>query len=242
MVVGRIHSIETCGTVDGPGIRYVIFMQGCPLRCAYCHNPDTWDINKGKTLTVDEIVEDIKRYIPYIKSSNGGVTVTGGEPLLQIEFVAELFKELKKIGIHTAIDTSGYADIEDVKELIEYTDLFLLDIKHIDDIEHKKLTGVTNQKTLKLSKYLSDRGIPVWIRHVIVSGITDDLEEVKALAEFISTLKNIKKVEILPYHKMGEYKYEALNMPYRLKGIKIPDKTAIDKIKQIFRDKNINTV
>lgn len=242
MVVGRIHSIETCGTVDGPGIRYVIFMQGCPLRCAYCHNPDTWDINKGKTLTVDEIVEDIKRYIPYIKSSNGGVTVTGGEPLLQIEFVAELFKELKKIGIHTAIDTSGYVDIEDVKELIEYTDLFLLDIKHIDDIEHKKLTGVTNQKTLKLSKYLSDRGIPVWIRHVIVSGITDDLEEVKALAEFISTLKNIKKVEILPYHKMGEYKYEALNMPYRLKGIKIPDKAIIDKIKQIFRDKNINTV
>lgn len=239
MVTGRIHSIETCGTVDGPGIRYVVFMQGCPLRCAYCHNPDTWDGKSGKAVTVNEIVEDIRRYMPYMKLSKGGVTVTGGEPLLQIEFVTELFKELKKIGIHTAIDTSGYIDIEEVEEIIKYTDLFLLDIKHVDDIEHKKLTGVTNQKTLKLAKYLSDRGIPIWIRHVIVPGITDNIKEVKALAEFISTLKSVEKVEILPYHKMGEYKYEVLNIPYRLKGIKTPDKDTIEKIKNVFKDMNI---
>lgn len=242
MVTGRIHSIETCGTVDGPGIRYVVFMQGCPLRCAYCHNPDTWDGKCGKVVTVKEIIEDIKRYIPYMKLSKGGVTVTGGEPLLQIKFVTELFKELKKIDFHTAIDTSGYVDIEEIKELIEYTDLFLLDIKHINDIEHKKLTGVTNQKTQKLAKYLSDRGIPVWIRHVIIPGITDDIEEVKALAEFILTLKNVEKVEILPYHKMGEYKYEALNIPYRLKGIRTPDKDTIEKIKNVFKDLNIYAV
>ncbi|MDI3311295.1 MAG: pyruvate formate-lyase-activating protein [Thermoanaerobacterium sp.] len=240
--MGKIHSIETCGTVDGPGIRYVVFMQGCPLRCAYCHNPDTWDYNGGKEVSTDEIFNDAKRYISYMKVSGGGVTLTGGEPTLQPEFCKDLFKKLKASDIHTALDTSGYVDIDKVKELVKYTDLFLLDIKHIDDEGHKKLTGVSNRKTLKFAKYLSDEGKKMWIRHVIVPGITDDMEEIKRLADFVSSLKNVDRVEILPYHKMGVYKYEVLGIPYSLKGINPPDTSKIEEIKEEFRKRDIKVV
>lgn len=242
MVKGRIHSIETCGTVDGPGIRYVIFMQGCQLRCAYCHNPDTWDLHGGKTISVDEIVEDIKRNIPYMKASHGGVTVTGGEPTLQTEFCTELFKKLKMMEIHTALDTSGFVDLNKVEKLMQYIDLVLLDIKHIDDNEHMKLTGVSNKKTLNFAEYLSEKNKPVWIRHVIVQGITDDIDEIEKLAEYVSTLKNVEKVEILPYHKMGVYKYDALGIPYKLKGINPPDTKKIEEIKEVFRKRNLKVV
>lgn len=242
MVMGKIHSIETCGTVDGPGVRYVVFMQGCLLRCAYCHNPDTWHLNDGKEVSTDEIFNDVKRYIPYMKASGGGVTLSGGEPTLQVEFCTDLFKKLKTEKIHTAIDTSGFADIEKVEELVKYTDLFLLDIKHIDDEGHKKLTGVSNKKTLKFAKYLSDIDKKVWIRHVIVPGITDDMEEIKKLADFVSSLKNVDRVEILPYHKMGVYKYEALGIPYSLKGINPPDTSKIEEIKEEFRKRDIKVV
>jgi pyruvate formate lyase activating enzyme len=242
MVMGKIHSIETCGTVDGPGIRYVVFMQGCPLRCAYCHNPDTWNYNGGKEVSTDEIFNDAKRYIPYMKSSGGGVTLTGGEPTLQPEFCEDLFKKLKASGIHTALDTSGYVNIDKVKELVKHTDLFLLDIKHIDDESHKKLTGVSNRKTLEFARYLSDEGKKMWIRHVIVPGITDDMEEIKKLADFVSSLKNVDRVEIFPYHKMGVYKYEALGIPYRLKGINPPDTLKIKEIKEEFRKRDIKVV
>ncbi|AFK85653.1 pyruvate formate-lyase activating enzyme [Thermoanaerobacterium aotearoense SCUT27] len=242
MVMGKIHSIETCGTVDGPGIRYVVFMQGCPLRCAYCHNPDTWNYNGGKEVSTDEIFNDAKRYIPYMKSSGGGVTLTGGEPTLQPEFCEDLFKKLKASGIHTALDTSGYVNIDKVKELVKHTDLFLLDIKHIDDESHKKLTGVSNRKTLEFARYLSDEGKKMWIRHVIVPGITDDMEEIRKLADFVSSLKNVDRVEILPYHKMGVYKYEALGIPYRLKGINPPDTSKIKEIKEEFRKRDIKVV
>ncbi len=242
MVMGKIHSIETCGTVDGPGIRYVVFMQGCPLRCAYCHNPDTWDYSGGKEVSTDEIFNDAKRYIPYMKASGGGVTLTGGEPTLQPEFCEDLFKKLKASGIHTALDTSGYVNIDKVKELVKHTDLFLLDIKHIDDEGHKKLTGVSNKKTLGFAKYLSDEGKKMWIRHVIVPGITDDMEEIKKLADFVSSLKNVDRVEILPYHKMGVYKYEALGIPYSLKGINPPDTSKIEEIKEEFRKRDIKVV
>nr|WP_284700605.1 pyruvate formate-lyase-activating protein [Thermoanaerobacterium sp. R66] len=240
--MGKIHSIETCGTVDGPGIRYVVFMQGCPLRCAYCHNPDTWNYNDGKEVSTDEIFNDVKRYIPYMKSSGGGVTLTGGEPTLQPEFCEDLFKKLKASVIHTALDTSGYVNIDKVKGLVKYTDLFLLDIKHIDDEGHKKLTGASNRKTLEFAKYLSDEGKKMWIRHVIVPGITDDMEEIKKLADFVSSLKNVDRVEILPYHKMGVYKYEALGIPYSLKGINPPDTSKIEEIKEEFRKRDIKVV
>ncbi|HHV74995.1 MAG TPA: pyruvate formate lyase-activating protein [Thermoanaerobacterium sp.] len=242
MVMGKIHSIETCGTVDGPGIRYVVFMQGCPLRCAYCHNPDTWDYSGGKEVSTDEIFNDAIRYIPYMKASGGGVTLTGGEPTLQPEFCEDLFKKLKASVIHTALDTSGYVNIDKVKGLVKYTDLFLLDIKHIDDEGHKKLTGVSNKKTLEFAKYLSDEGKKMWIRHVIVPGITDDMEEIKKLADFVSSLKNVDRVEILPYHKMGVYKYEALGIPYSLKGINPPDTSKIEEIKEEFRKRDIKVV
>lgn len=242
MVMGKIHSIETCGTVDGPGIRYVVFMQGCPLRCAYCHNPDTWDYSGGKEVSTDEIFNDAIRYVPYMKASGGGVTLTGGEPTLQPEFCEDLFKKLKASGIHTALDTSGYVNIDKVKGLVKYTDLFLLDIKHIDDEGHKKLTGASNRKTLEFAKYLSDEGKKMWIRHVIVPGITDDMEEIKKLADFVSSLKNVDRVEILPYHKMGVYKYEALGIPYSLKGINPPDTSKIEEIKEEFRKRDIKVV
>ncbi|AEF16126.1 pyruvate formate-lyase activating enzyme [Thermoanaerobacterium xylanolyticum LX-11] len=242
MVMGKIHSIETCGTVDGPGIRYVVFMQGCPLRCAYCHNPDTWDYSCGKEVSTDEIFNDVKRYIPYMKASGGGVTLTGGEPTLQPEFCEDLFKKLKASFIHTALDTSGYVDIDKVKELVKYTDLFLLDIKHIDDEGHKKLTGVSNRKTLEFAKYISDEGKKMWIRHVIVPGITDDMEEIKKLADFVSSLKNVDRVEILPYHKMGVYKYDVLGIPYRLKGINPPDTSKIEEIKEEFKKRGMKAV
>ncbi|ORX22222.1 pyruvate formate-lyase 1-activating enzyme [Thermoanaerobacterium sp. PSU-2] len=242
MVMGKIHSIETCGTVDGPGIRYVVFMQGCPLRCAYCHNPDTWDYSGGKEVSTDEIFNDAIRYIPYMKASGGGVTLTGGEPTLQPEFCEDLFKKLKASVIHTALDTSGYVNIDKVKGLVKYTDLFLLDIKHIDDEGHKKLTGASNRKTLEFAKYLSDEGKKMWIRHVIVPGITDDMEEIKKLADFVSSLKNVDRVEILPYHKMGVYKYEALGIPYSLKGINPPDTSKIEEIKEEFRKRDIKVV
>jgi len=177
-----------------------------------------------------------------MKASGGGVTLTGGEPTLQVEFCTDLFKKLKAENIHTAIDTSGFVDIEKVEELVKYTDLFLLDIKHIDDDEHKKLTGVSNRKTLKFAKYLSDIDKKVWLRHVIVPGITDNMEEIKKLADFVSSLKNVDRVEILPYHKMGVYKYEALGIPYSLKGINPPDTSKIEEIKEEFRKRDIKVV
>ena len=176
-IKGRIHSFESFGTVDGPGVRYVVFMQGCPLKCKYCHNRDTREYSLGKKYLVDDIVNQIKRYVAYM-GKDGGVTVTGGEPLLQIEFVTELFKKLKENNIHTALDTSGFVNTEKLGELLKYTDLVLLDIKHMDLDEHLKLTGVSNEKIKAFAKYLSDNGIPMWIRHVLVPGITDSEEPV----------------------------------------------------------------
>lgn len=224
-IKGKIHSFESLGAVDGPGIRYVIFMQGCPLRCQYCHNRDTRDMALGSEYSVDEIVEKVKRYVAYM-GKDGGVTVTGGEPLLQIEFVTELFKKLKENNIHTALDTSGFIDINKVTELLKYTDLVLLDIKHIDDEEHIKLTGVSNKKIKTFAQYLSDNKIPMWIRHVLVPTITDSEEHLIKLRDFIETLKSVEKVEILGYHTLGEKKWELCGEDYPLKGI--PEATSED--------------
>lgn len=219
-IFGNIHSIESCGTVDGPGIRFVIFMQGCPLRCQYCHNPDSWSVEKNQQMTVDEILGKYDGVKEFVKS--GGITVTGGEPLLQIDFVTELFIKAKEKNIHTALDTSGILfnpeNTQKIDELLKYTDLVLLDIKHINNAEHIKLTGLPNENILKFAKYLSDKNIPVWIRHVVVKDITLNEKYLTQLGEFLGTLNNIKALDVLPYHDMAIPKYENLGIDYPLKN------------------------
>jgi pyruvate formate lyase activating enzyme len=237
---GNIHSIESCGTVDGPGLRYVIFTQGCLLRCQFCHNPDTWGIGKGKIMTVEEIIKDLKSYLPFIKASKGGITVSGGEPLLQLDFLHELFKECKKLGIHTTIDTSGgcYSNDQEFQrklaDVLEYTDLLLLDLKQIDSKKHLKLTGKPNEHILEFANYLSTRRIPVWIRHVLIPGITDSKEDLQNLRAFINTLENVDKVEILPYHKLGVYKWETLGLKYPLEHVEPPTEDVVQMATEIL--------
>lgn len=239
-MIGNIHSIETLGTVDGPGIRYVIFTQGCLLRCQYCHNADTWEIGTGKEMTVSEIMQDLEAYLPFLEASGGGITVSGGEPLLQLPFLIELFKECKRLGIHTTIDSSGgcYSEAslfqQQLKELMQYTDLFLLDLKQIDNQKHKKLTGLTNRHILKFARYLSENQKPVWIRHVLVPTITDNEEDLRKLGQFIATLDNVEKVEVLPYHKLGVYKWEALGLQYPLKEVEPPSEDRTNWAYQIL--------
>ena len=234
-VIGRVHSIESFGTVDGPGIRFVLFLQGCHLQCKYCHNRDTWDINGGEYKSVDEIVEKINRYKNYIIPSGGGVTVTGGEPLIQASFVLELFKKLKENGIHTCVDTSGmFALTDGIKEVLKYTDLVLLDIKHIDDEKCKELVGVSNKKELEFARYLSDNNIKMWIRQVLVPGYTDDGQDLLKLKNFLSTLKTVEKIQILPYHNMGKYKWEKLGLEYPLEGVREANQEDIDIAKKIL--------
>lgn len=221
MIKGKVHSIETLGTLDGPGIRFVIFMQGCILKCKFCHNRDTWDTNIGTEYSVDDLVEDIKKYKPYMESSGGGVTVTGGEPLLQADFLIELFTNLKKIGVHTCIDTSACLPVNDtIVNLLKLTDLVLLDIKHIDEQKCIELTGISNKYALNFARFLSDNNIPCWIRHVIIPTITDNEQDLKDLGKFVSTLTNVKKVNIIPYHSMGRYKWEKLGFKYPLDEIR----------------------
>ena len=229
----KVHSIESFGTVDGPGIRFVLFLQGCSLKCKYCHNRDTWDINGGEFKSLDEIFEKILRYKNYI-FPKGGVTITGGEPLLQYEFLIQLFKKLKKENIHTCIDTSGMVTINDkMKELIDLTDLFLLDIKHINPEKCKDLVGVSNKKELEFAKYLSDNGTHMWIRQVLIPGYTDDEHDLLKLKDFISTLKTVDKVEILPYHNMGKYKWEKLGFKYELEGVPEASNKDVERAKKI---------
>ena len=231
----RIHSIESFGTVDGPGIRFVLFLQGCHLQCKYCHNRDTWDLKGGEPKSLDDIFEKIKRYKNYMMLSGGGVTVTGGEPLLQVKFLIELFKKLKEEGIHTCIDTSGIVAItDDIKELLKYTDLVLLDIKHIDDEKCKKLVGVSNKRELEFAQYLSDNNIKIWIRQVLVPGYTDDEEDLKKLKKFIKSLKTVENVQILPYHSMGKFKWEKLGNKYELEDVRTANQEDVDRVKKIL--------
>ena len=222
MVKGYIHSIETCGTVDGPGLRYVIFLQGCPMRCQYCHNPDTWEPGKGDQMTVDEVLRSFYNNTAFYR--NGGVTVTGGEPMMQMDFLIELFTKLRKDGIHTCLDSSGIMFrpenpefMEKMERLAAVTSLVMLDIKHIDDEKHKSLTAHSNKNILAFARYLDEKQIPIWIRHVIVPGITLYRDYLERLGEFMATLNNVKALDVLPYHSMGKVKYENLNMEYPLK-------------------------
>lgn len=234
-LIGKIHSIETFGTVDGPGIRYVIFLQGCHLRCKYCHNRDTWDTTIGTPKKVSELVQDIQKYSDYIKFSKGGVTVTGGEPLLQPKFLIALFTELKKLGYHTALDTSGMFPLTpEVKQVLSLTDLVLLDIKHIDDEKCKDLVGFSNKLELEFANYLSENGIKMWIRQVIIPGITDDENDLIRLKEFLQTLKTVEKIELNPYHTLGVYKWEDLGLEYPLKGVRQANTEDIKRAKRIL--------
>ena len=226
---GYVHSIETFGTVDGPGIRYVVFTQGCPMRCKYCHNPDTWTPRTGEQMDTDDIITDFEKYKPFL--TNNGITVTGGEPMMQMDFLLDLFKKAKEKQAHTGIDSSrimfnpkSESFMEKLDELLKYTDLIMLDIKHIDDEEHKKLTGQSNKNILAFARYLSEKKIPVWIRHVTVPGITFNTKYLVQLGEFLAELDNIEALDVLPYHTMGVPKYESLGIEYPLKGVEPLDK------------------
>lgn len=221
---GRIHSLESFGTVDGPGVRYVVFVQGCPMRCAYCHNPDTWEMNGGTLYDTDYILEQYERNKGFYR--DGGITVTGGEPLMQIDFLTELFEKAHAKGIHTCLDSSGIAFnpgnpelLAKFDRLIKVTDLVMLDIKHIDPEKHQWLCKQPNNNILAFAQYLSDNNVTLWIRHVVVPGITDDDEYLYKLGYFIGGLKSLKALDVLPYHTMGVTKYEQLGMEYRLKDV-----------------------
>ena len=230
----KVHSVESFGTVDGPGIRFVLFLQGCHLECKYCHNRDTWDINGGEYKSLDDIFEKIIRYKNYI-CPNGGVTVTGGEPLLQVKFLIELFTKLKEQHIHTCIDTSGMVGLtEDIKKVLSLTDLVLLDIKHINENKCKDLVGRSNKLELNFASYLSDNGIPMWIRQVLIPGYTDDENDLLKLKNFISSLETVAKVELLPYHDMGKYKWKKLGLKYDLDGVRPANNDDIRKAKKIL--------
>ena len=236
---GFIHSTESFGSVDGPGVRFVIFVAGCPMRCQFCHNPDTWNMQVGEQKSADELLAQALRYRSYWKDG-GGITVSGGEPLLQMDFMIELFQKAKEKGINTTIDTSGAPFTREepffgkFKELMKYTDLLLVDIKHIDDEQHKLLTGHKNKNILDMARYLSEIGKPVWIRHVLVPEKSDKDEYLKELYKFIKTLDNVEKVEVLPYHTFGEYKWKELGYDYPLAGIEPPTKERIKNANEIL--------
>ncbi|MCL2570198.1 MAG: pyruvate formate-lyase-activating protein [Firmicutes bacterium] len=238
-LIGRIHSIETCGTVDGPGVRYIIFTQGCPLRCIYCHNVDTWNAgcDRAKNMSVNDIVNDIKRYKSYIAS--GGITLSGGEPLLQKDFATELFKACRAQGFHTALDTSGYCVIIDkVKELLSLTNLVILDIKSIVPATFKKITGKEIYPVIEFAQYLHKQNIPTWIRHVVVPGYTDNDNHAHELGKFIATLKNVNKIEIIPFHQLGAHKWVEMGLHYTLKDVKEPTMQQVENVRQILRQYN----
>lgn len=239
MTIGRIHSFETFGSVDGPGVRFVVFLQGCRMRCAYCHNPDTWRIEAGETLSVDEVLQRALRYRPYW-GQKGGITASGGEPLLQLDFVTELFEAAHALGIRTALDTSAAPFSRDpawlarFDRLLAVTDLVLLDIKDIRPAEHKHLTGFDNTPMLDCARYLSEKGTPLWIRHVLVPGWTDDDAALHELALFIGTLKTVERVEVLPYHAFALPKWEALGIPCRTKDVQPPTIERLENARRIL--------
>lgn len=225
MTEARLHSIETMGLLDGPGIRTVFFLQGCPLRCAFCHNPDSQNMFSKKRITPEEVLETAKKYQPYYKNTGGGVTFSGGEPLVQGEFLLESLKLLKENGFHTAIDTSGYGDERYYKEILKYTDVVLLDIKHFDNEGYKDLTERSMSRFFKFLSYLNDFHGTIWMRHVMVPTITDNKKSMYKIFDRVAHLSDkIERFEILPYHKMGLEKYKELNMEYRLEGIPEMDK------------------
>ena len=247
-MLGNIHSVESFGSADGPGVRYIVFLKGCDMRCAYCHNPDTWAKPCGTQdaplpgenwQSAEEVLTKALRYKTYWKK-NGGITVSGGEALLQIDFLIELFTLAKKKGVHTCLDTSGNPFTRKepfwgkFQELMQVTDLFMLDIKEIDEEKHKKLTGCSNRNILDMASYLSEQGKAMWIRHVLVPGVTDDEEDLKRLRTFVESLKTVERFEILPYHTLGVFKWKELEIPYRLEDVDPPTKEQVDRAQALL--------
>lgn len=239
---GYIHSVETFGTLDGPGVRFVVFLQGCPLRCAYCHNPDTWEFGKGEKVSPQTMLAEILKYKNYIE----GVTISGGEPLSQIDFVTELFEMLKANGLNTCVDTSGATFssnkvyLEKVDKLLKVCDLVMLDIKQMNNEKHKWLTGIGNKNILEFAKYLSQQGKDMWLRFVLIPSVTDDEGDLLRWREFAENLSNVKKIEVLPYHTLGVHKYAELGLKYRLDGITEPTEQDIKRVEEILKGRKEN--
>lgn len=232
-MIGYIHSIETFGTVDGPGVRFVVFLKGCPMRCIYCHNPDTWSMENATTMTSEEILTKYAKNASFYK--NGGITITGGEPLMQLDFVIDLFKKAKENNIHTCLDTSGILfnenELSKYEELVKVTDLVMLDIKHIDNIKHKEITGQENKSILNFARFLDQHNIQMYIRHVVVDTYTTKENDLFELGRFIGSLKSVKALDVLPFHNLGKIKYEKLGLPYKLKDMEdlVKEKAQIAK-------------
>ena len=242
--LGRIHSFESCGTVDGPGIRFIIFLQGCLLRCQYCHNRDTWDLHAGREISVDEIMEEAKSYRHFMKASGGGVTCSGGEAMLQPEFVRDFFRAAKAENMHTCLDTNGYIRkyTPVIDEVLEATDLVMLDIKQMQDHIHQDLIGVSNKRTLDFARYLQKLNIKTWIRYVVVPGYTDDDLSIQLLGEFIHGMENVEKIELLPYHRLGVHKWEAMGEEYPLAELNPPTKENMDHIVELLSRYHPNVI
>lgn len=238
-MIGRVHSIESFGTVDGPGIRMVIFLSGCPMRCLYCHNPDTWDPKGGTPMTAEEILDQYEQARPFYKK--GGITVSGGEPLRQMEFLTAFFELARSKGVHTALDTAGQpfrpddaAYLADFDRLMKSTSLVILDLKEIDPEKHRRLTGKDNANILAMARHISDLGVPLWIRHVLVPGLTDDEDGLRKTAEFISSLKTVQRVEVLPYHTLGLFKWQKLGIPYPLPDAVPPTAEQVKRAEELL--------
>ncbi|WP_329347846.1 pyruvate formate-lyase-activating protein [Streptomyces sp. NBC_01261] len=235
LTTGRIHSWDLSTGVDGPGTRFVLFVSGCPLRCLYCANPDTWHMRDGREATVDEVMAEIEKYRAFITIAGGGVTLTGGEPLLQSAFSGEILRRCKAAGLHTALDTSGFLGARATDELLADTDLVLLDIKSFDLTAYRHLTGGELAPTLNFATRLDRLGVPMWIRYVLVPGRTDDAESVDGLAAFVAGLGTVDRVDILPFHKLGAAKYEALGVPFPLRDSPVPTPELVERVRGQFR-------
>lgn len=244
MITGRIHSTESCGTVDGTGIRFIVFMQGCLMRCKYCHNRDTWDEDEGKEVTVEELMNEIRPYKHFFKASGGGITASGGEAILQAEFVTELFKACKAEGINTCLDTNGF--VRDygpkIDNLLAVTDLVMLDLKQMSQNAHIALTKVSNRYAIKFALHLHKINQPTWIRYVVVPTYSDDLGSAALLAHFIKKMENVERLELLPYHELGTYKWKEYGEEYELSHLKPPTKECMDALVKLFKQNNINVI
>ncbi len=243
-VLGRFHSYETCGTVDGPGIRFILFLQGCLMRCKYCHNRDTWDLHGGKEISVEDLMKEVVTYRHFMNASGGGVTASGGEAILQTEFVRDWFRACHEVGINTCLDTNGFVRHHDyiIDELIDETDLVMLDLKEMNERIHESLIGVPNKRVLDFAKYLAERNKRTWIRHVVVPGYTDNDDDIHMLGYFIKDMQNIEKVELLPYHRLGAHKWEVLGDKYELEDVKPPTKELMEHVKGILEGYGLKNV
>ena len=236
-ITGYVHSFETGGTVDGPGVRFVLFTTGCPLRCLYCHNPDTWKLKNGKRMSVDEIMDEIEKYVRFLTICGGGVTISGGEPALQHDFVAEIFHRCKALNLHTALDTSGLLGEQISDAMLADIDLVLLDIKSWDPDLYRRLTRQPLEPTLKFARRLSAIEKPMWIRFVLVPGLTDDFDNVEGVADFVASLASVERVEVLPFHQMGISKWQALGLNYELQDTESPSEALVERVRDQFRDR-----